>query len=135
MSSKFRGNTSSMRAFAKKLRTVSRVAAVQIAKKAAPEVTGELTGDFDAGQTAYGTPRPLGVNGNPLSLVASGATRGDLGFKSDGGTKLRAVLPTKYAKYLIGKYGILPVGGLPTAWSKLLAKTANSVIDKHMEAG
>ena len=127
-----KGNIGSLRAFRKKLLTVSRVAAIKIAKKAAPAVTGEATGSYDSGQTVHGDPRPLGVEGNALSLVLSGTTRGAMKFVSDGGTKIRAVLGTKYAKFLIGKYGILPTGALPTSWQKRLAKVSEAELDRHM---
>ncbi len=127
-----RGSTSTLRKLSKTLRSISAVAAVKIAKKAAPPLTGEFAGDFDAGLTAHGDPRPLGVEGNALSLVQSGDTRRDIKFTSDGGTKIRAVLGTKYAKYLIGKYGILPSGTLPTEWQKLLAKVSEAELDRLM---
>jgi len=111
------------------------VASIKIAKRIAAELTAKAGSDYDAGLTAYGDPRPLGVHGNALSLWATGDTRRDLAFKSDGGTKVRAVLGTPYAKYLIGKYQILPNRTLPVNWQKLLEQWAEYELDQHMEAG
>ena len=86
----------------------------EVAKKAADVLNVELKSDFASGTTVYDTPRPLGVTGKPLSLVKTGATRSALEFVVVG-TILRARLGAKYARYLVGKYQILPQS-LPAAW-------------------
>jgi hypothetical protein len=55
----------------------------------------------------------------PLTLVLTGKVRGHVQFKTDGTRRVRAELSTKYARYLIGKYGILPNGraAMPCKWS------------------
>ena len=63
------------------------------------------------------------MDGARLLLVKSGATREALRFVSIG-TIVRCVLPTRWAKYLIGKYGILPNGSLPVRWAKSLKQVA-----------
>lgn len=118
-----KGDTRSLREFAKRLRAVPTKAAITIAKAAAPKISALASAAYDGGQTVHGTARPGGVSG-PLTLVQSGATRAQVRFVSDGGTKIRAVLGTKYARYLIGKYQILPSGALPTVWAQLLGKVA-----------
>lgn len=89
-----------------------------VANEASGYLDIELRADFDAGRTVYNTPRPLGVSGQQLSLVKSRKTRDNIGFRSTG-TIVRAELYTRYAKYLIGKYKILPQR-LPVDWQAYL---------------
>ncbi len=93
-----------------------------VAQQAAPLFTQLARETFDAGKNVYGQPRPLSVKGEQLTLVASGETRDSIKFVANG-TTVRCVLGPKYAKYLIGKYGILPSGDraeIPAAWSRAL---------------
>lgn len=71
-----------------------------------------------SGQTVYGKPRPVGVNG-PVDLVKTGATRRDLRFATVG-TIVRAVLPERYMRYLIGRYEVLPNGRIPASMRRTL---------------
>lgn len=91
--------------------------AADVAAKAAPAMTGLARDAYSSGRTVYGDPRPHGVDGRALTLNATGETARDVRFQSVG-TIVRCVLGPKWAKYLIGKYGILPNGALPTAWRK-----------------
>ncbi len=86
----------------------------EVATKAAGILTARLRDDFDSGRTVYGASRPLSVAGTALDLTVSGKTHGALAFVSVG-TIVRAQLSTRYAKYLVGKYKILP-SSLPAAW-------------------
>jgi len=111
----------SLRSFRDRVQAMTVSAAQIVASQAAPELTAAARADFDSGLTAYGAPRPSGVNG-PLSLVATGATRATLGFSSQG-TVMRAVLTTPWAKYLVGKYQVLPSGDrtdIPPKWKRSL---------------
>lgn len=91
----------------------------EVARDAAPLLT-RLTGASFAGhKNVYGEARPTGVNGRVLSLVKSGKTRDTLRFVSNG-TIVRCVLAKPYMKYLIGKYGVLPNGNMPTSWARQL---------------
>lgn len=89
-----------------------------VAKEAAEVLTAEIRQDFAAKVTVYDTPRPLSVTGAPLSLVKSGRTRSELAFVAIG-TIVRAQLGSKYGKYLVGKYKVMPMS-LPSAWAKKL---------------
>lgn len=95
-----------------------------VAKDAVGFLNNELTGDFDAGRTVYGDPRPLAIGkktvGQRLTLKKSGATRAELGFTAIG-TIVRAVLGRKYQKFLVGKYKVLPAS-LPAKWREGLEK-------------
>jgi hypothetical protein len=72
-----------------------------------------------ARRSVYGESRPVGVSGEVLDLEVSGATARDLRFVANG-TIVRAVLGTPYARFLIGKYSILPNGAIPAEWSARL---------------
>jgi hypothetical protein len=109
-----------------------RVAAIEIAKRAAPALTRIMLQSFDAGQTVFGAARPLGTQGNILSLVVTGKARAWLHFNNDGGSRIRAVLPIPYGKYLVGKYTIMPIGnqGMPIKWRMTLDTLAAEVLGK-----
>jgi hypothetical protein len=98
-----------------------------VARDAQAVLTKALDESFDSGKTVYGQARPLGVKGNALSLVATHKTRSALAFVAVG-TIVRAQLNTKYARYLIGKYGILPQS-LPASWRAEL----ESIVRKHRD--
>jgi hypothetical protein len=129
MSSSVKRRGKDLRAVAKGLRALPRVAGVKVARRAAASLTGALTGSFDAGLTAYDEPRPLGSRGNQLTLRQTGRIRSLLRLVYDGSTKLRAALSTPYARYLI-RYGLLPRGGdaMPGKWSRLLERDTNDVL-------
>lgn len=118
-----RGDTSSLKGFGTQLTKISAVLAQSVARDAAPALTKETAGAYDSGRTAYGEARPRSESGDPLSLVRTGAVRGGVRFAVIG-TVVRCVLPESYAKYLIGKYSILPNGVLPVAWGAKLRSIA-----------
>jgi hypothetical protein len=113
----------SVKALKASLRALPTSVAHGIAKQAAPEMTGLTTKAFFGKRNVYGDARPAGVDGHPLTLIKSGRTLRTLEFTANG-TTVRAVLGTPWAKYLIGKYGILPNGALPVAWSQALRDLA-----------
>lgn len=120
-----RGNISSIGALKARIRKMPVLVAETVAKKAAPSMTALTNQAFDAKRSVYGEPRPVGVSGRPLTLEASGETRRRLFFASNG-TIVRASLGTRWARFLIGKYGILPNGALPADWSRKLTELVNS---------
>ena len=111
-----KGDAGTLRAWAKSLRQLPRTMAADIATGAAPVLTTEAQSAFESGQSVYGEPRPAGVDGRPLTLEKTGATKAGLKFRSTG-TIVRCVLGPPYSKYLI-RYGILPNGPLPVGWSR-----------------
>jgi hypothetical protein len=88
-----------------------------VARQVAPVLTMLAQQAFDGGVNVYGDARPRGVSGKALTLVKTSATRRTVRFVANG-TIVRCVLPTRYAKYLIGKYGILPNGKPPIEWTR-----------------
>lgn len=91
-----------------------------VAQRGAPVLTQLAVTAFDSNQNVYGDPRPAGVDGQVLTLEKTGATRRTLRFVANG-TIIRCVLGTKYARFLIGKYGVLPNGAMPARWAEGLA--------------
>lgn len=111
------GGNAALRSFKAQLRTLPTTVAHDVARRAAPAVTSLSREALASGRTVYEEPRPLGVDGGQLSLKKTGAVERDMRFVSIGSI-VRVVLGPKYAKYLIGKYGILPNGALPIAWAR-----------------
>jgi hypothetical protein len=108
--------------------------ATEVARRAAPTVTALAQQNFNSGRTAYGDARPLGVRG-PLSLVQSGSVRAGMRFSSLA-TQVRCVLPTRYAKYLVGRYWILPsVHSLPATWRRALDGVVRQVHAESAQPG
>lgn len=133
------GSIGNLRSLNKRLQRLASGGSLQLAERlatrAARMCTGYLTASFKAGLTVYDDSRPDGVNGF-LTLVKSGATLGALYFVAIG-TIVRASLGTKYAKYLIGKYKILPPGNatMPSKWRESIRLNAKDVLDRAMYQG
>lgn len=121
-----KGDLSSLRALKSRIRNLPLSVAHDVAQRAAPVLTSATHEAFDSGRSVYGEPRPLGVDGRPLDLRHTGATAAQLRFVSNG-TIVRCVLGPKYARYLIGKYSVLPNGALPAEWSRKLAALVHEV--------
>lgn len=116
-----KGNLEDLRALKASLRAAPLSVAHDVAKRASPVMTKLSQVAYDGGDTVYDVARPRGVDGDRLSLVKTGATRRQMVFVSNG-TIVRVVLGPKYAKYLIGKYDVLPNGALPAKWRDALKK-------------
>jgi hypothetical protein len=128
-----RGNPQRLAELARKLKAIPVRVAQDVAARVAPTITGKAQAAFAAGQTVYGDARPTGVRGNVLDLFETGATASRLKFVAVG-TVVRCVLPTRHAKYLIGKYRILPMGRLPVSWSQAIGETTRDEIAKGLAA-
>jgi hypothetical protein len=126
----------SLRTMRERIRGLPLSAAHAVAQQAAPLLTSLARGSFDSGKNVYGQARPAGVDGEPLTLVASGDTRDSIRFVANG-TIVRCVLGPRYAKYLVGKYGILPAGDrteLPATWSRAIGQIVTDAIRRASEA-
>lgn len=107
-----------------------------IAQRAAPELTRRARAAYLSGKTAYGDDRPEGVDGAALTLMRTGATFRTLRFVQSG-TIVRCALGTRYAKYLIGKYRVLPVGDLtamPAAWARAIDQIVADEVSRRAQA-
>lgn len=99
-----------------------------IAAKAAPAMTEFAQGSFNSGQTVHDKPRPLGVDGDELTLRKSGALQRQIEFRATG-RSIRTLPLKKYMGVAIGKYGVLPNRKvLPQKWKAKLAEIAGAEI-------
>lgn len=121
-----------LREFHRMLRELPKVVAQDVAARVAPTLTAQARGAYQAGQTVYGDARPEGKAGE-LDLVVSGDTLERVRFVAIG-TVVRCVLGTRYARYLIGRYRILPMGKLPVAWSQTVEQTVRATIREKLAA-
>lgn len=129
------GSPRSLAALRKALQRLPITASARIAARSAPAMTSLAEGSFDAGQSVYGPARPRGVDGHPLTLTKTGRTRGALEFAATGRDIRLRRLPD-YARYLIGKYDILPNGPLPQSWRDRMTEIAAQVLhDEIFKAG
>lgn len=116
-----RGDYATLNRLKARLRAMPVSLAHDVAKRTAPAVTSLATSAFTSGRTVYDDPRPRGVDGQPLALRRTGDTEKTIRFVSNGRI-VRCVLGTRYAKYLIGKYAILPMGRIPARWQARIAE-------------
>lgn len=127
------GNPKNLRDLSKKLQALPKRLAQDVAARVAPVITGMAQSAYASGKTVYGESRPAGVNGNALDLVVTGDAQGGVRFNAVG-TIVRAVIPVRYARFLVGKYKILPVGGLPVAWSRAIGDEARGEVSRQLGA-
>jgi hypothetical protein len=116
-----KGDLSSVQGIKRALRELPISVAHNVAQRGAPELTLATRESFSAARSVYGEPRPAGADGRPLTLVRTGAVSKALKFVANG-TIMRCVLGPKYARYLVGKYGVLPNGPMPVSWSQRLGQ-------------
>jgi hypothetical protein len=120
----FRGNgTAAVRSLRAALRTMPLTLARDVTQRAAPALTTITRTSFDSGLTIQGESRPQSVNGGDLTLVRTGAVRDQLRFVATDKV-VRCTIGPSYARYLIGKYGILPSGNaaLPSPFVRKLTE-------------
>lgn len=124
----------SIRALQNSLRRMPITAAARIAQRYAPEASRLARGAHDGGRTAYGSARPRAVSGAALTLNRTGATRAALSFIATG-RQVRLTRLPRYAKYLIGKYDLLPNGPLPQAWRERITRIAAEALHAQIHGG
>lgn len=121
----------SLRDLKAELRRLPLSVAHDVAKQAAPLLTQFTQTAFDTGRNVYGDPRPKGENGETLTLKQTGTTRRALRFVANG-TIIRASLGPRYARYLVGKYKILPVGdrsSMPRNWVRAIDELVRTALE------
>ena len=124
----------SLRSLKKALAKLPITATARIAARAAPAMSALAQGAHASGQTVYGRPRPKGVDGDALSRANTGATQRALQFIATGRDIRTTVLP-RYARWLIGRYDLLPNGPLPIAWREGLKAIASRVLSDEIKRG
>lgn len=102
------------------LKTLPTTIAVDVAARAGPAMTDQARGAHGSRRGVYGDAYPVGVDGQQLDVRRTGAVASGLGFRATG-TQIRCVLDQKYARYLVGKYNVLPNGAIPEGWRRELA--------------
>lgn len=122
-----RGDLSSLKKLKANLRALPVSIAHDVSQRAAPAITELTLQAFESKRNVYGEARPLSTTAghHELTLHRTGAVQSALRFVANG-TVLRCVIGPKYARYLIGKYGILPNGALPASWSIRLGEIVNT---------
>lgn len=132
----FRGRPGNLRRYAENLTKLDSEAVGQrIAELGAKALTARMQSDFDAGETAYGDSRPDGFHG-PVTVVKSGKLRSYLSFAATG-RRIRCVLAVPYARFMVGRFKVLPSGSasLPYAWSQELDAIAKRVRAETVAGG
>lgn len=102
--------------------------AARAAQKIAPRFARLAREAFDAQESVYGDPYPIGANG-PLDLVASGKMKAEALKYEAIGSKVRcSVGGVRHAKFYI-RFGILPRNGsLPAAWQDVVREECKDAI-------
>lgn len=129
-------SASTMRGVKRQIAELGVDVARRVAARAAPAVTSLAGSAWDSGRNVYGDSRPLGVAGNQLSLVRTGAARSAIAIVQIGAS-IACSLGVPYARYLIGRYKILPVGdrtGVPWAWRSAISAIAKQEVAKDAAA-
>lgn len=127
------GNPNTLRDLRRKLEALPKRLAQDVAARVAPVITGMAQSAYASGKTVYDEGRPLGVNGNALDLVITGDAQEGVKFNAVG-TIVRAVMPVPYAKFLVGKYKVLPMGALPEKWSRAIGDEVRAEVSKQLGA-
>ena len=149
-----RGGIDSINRLKGKIRDLPLNLRTAVAKDASGWLDIAIRDDFKSGETVYDTPRPLGVNGQKLTLVDPRSApktsrkwrkskgtyphkgqhvRDSIGFTQNG-TIIRAQLGQKYARYLVGKYQILPQL-IPASWRAYLTQLVEDYQEIARERG
>ena len=127
------GDVSKLRALEKSIRELPRVVALKVAEKSAAIITSMAEATFGAGENAYGDTWEPGYRGAKVTLRDTGALAAGVKYTAIG-TKLRAVLGPRYAKYQVGRRPIFPRNGarLPSAYADAIQKNAAEIIRDEM---
>ena len=126
MASKFRKGNQALSTLKAKLRALPVSLAHKAAQRVGPALRAFTAESFDAGRTVYGEDRPKGKDGQKLDLEESGATKRTLSYGTQGRV-VRVALGTPHAKFLIGKYRILPNGAMPVDWHDEITSIVHTV--------
>lgn len=129
-----RGDVGTLRQLKGALAMMPRRVAEDVASDAAPEITSLAQEAYDSGVDVYGVARPKGVKGQDLDLVETGTVRREMKFSADG-TQIKCTIGPNYARYLIGKYRILPIGDrspIPAPWIRVIDLATRAAVDREV---
>jgi len=117
-----------MRDLARKIESLPRTVTYDIAQRVAPDMTSLASGAWGSGRDVYGASRRPGVDGRALTLVRTGTARALARFVA-AGSLVRSSIGPRYAKYLIGRYRVLPLSRtIPPAWAQAIDTVATEVL-------
>ena len=125
-----RGDFSKLRGIERTLRELPRVVGAKVAAAAAQTITDLARRTFDAGENAFGDTWQPGAHGQKVTLRKSGALA-RFSYVATG-TRLRAALGPRWARYQVGKRPILPRSSLPVAYRQALRAKTNEVIAREI---
>jgi hypothetical protein len=122
------GDIGKLRRLEQSLRELPRVVGQKVATASARTITSLAHATFDAGENAYGDTWAPGAHGQRVTLRKSGRLA-SFAFVAVG-TRLRARLGPKYAKFQVGRRPVFPRQGarLPTSYVDALRLAAAEVI-------
>lgn len=87
---------------------------------------------FEASEDAFGEPWQLSDTGDVVDLNESGALASGVRYTAIG-TKLRAQLGPKYAKYQVGLRAVFPRSALPMDYVKAIDKISREIITAELK--
>jgi hypothetical protein len=122
-----RGDVSKLRTLERAIRELPRVVGAKVAAAAAGKISELARSTFDAGENAYGDTWEPGADGRKVTLRKSGATAAGVRYVAIG-TRLRAQLGPRYAKYQVGRRPIFPRSKLPTKYVEGIGQVATVII-------
>lgn len=131
-----RGDIGKLRSLEKSIRELPRVLAQKVAAASAEAITEIARGTFDAGENAYGDPWESAKDGERVSLRKSGRLAAGVSYVAIG-TRLRARLGPKYARFQVGKRPVFPRSGarLPISYVATLRAKAGEIIRAELGTG
>jgi len=131
-----KGDPSKLQKLGAKLRALPVLVAQASAERIAPALTAQARATFDAGETPYGDAWAPGADGQRVTLRQTGALASGVRFVAVG-TRVRAVLGARYAKYQVGRRRVLPGPGaaLPPAWRAAVDAIVRDELDQHLARG
>jgi hypothetical protein len=127
-----RGDIGKLRALERSIRELPRTVGAKVATAAAGKITALGRETFNASENAYGDAWAPGEDGERVTLRDSGALAGGVAYVATG-TRLRAQLGPRYAKFQLGKRPIFPRGKLPIKYVAALRETTNAVIHAKLK--
>jgi hypothetical protein len=135
MSAGLRGDISKIRALERSLRELPRVVGAKVATAAASAITTLAHATFATSSNPYGDPWDPGKDGQTVTLRKSGRLA-QFAYIAIG-TRLRAQLGPKYARYQVGRRPILPRNGsrMPAKYAATLRAKSSEVIRAELEGG
>ena len=128
-----RGGVKDLRRIAANLGKLPKTIGQRVAADVSKDFSAATAAAYASGTTPYGDARPLGKHG-PVTLKRTGKTEASLRFEAIG-TTIRASFRTGWARFLVGRFRILPMGGLPVAWVKIAEGSAQRLAQSMLTEG